>query len=111
MLFEEGLYGPYAVLLPPDICADAQTPLEDSRIRPIDMLPPDVECFESTRALGSSEGLVASLGGNAVDLVKPVDDYQLSFRHRQHTNFFRLKTRLALRVKREHVGVALRFVE
>ncbi|MCB1741766.1 MAG: hypothetical protein KDK91_15430 [Gammaproteobacteria bacterium] len=111
-LFSAEQYGPYALLTHPTKYADAQTPLENSRIKAVDLLPSDIQSFGGCRSLTENEGLVIALGGNNIDVATPFSRYELGFlRVDDHgRNQFRLRHRLALRVKRHTPAVAIKYL-
>jgi uncharacterized linocin/CFP29 family protein len=120
-LQSRGHYGPYALVLPTRAYADAHAPLKTTLIMPADRILPMVEgrfygtgtlpeCLKGGKEQFADVGVLASLGGNTVDLVFGrdattafvVEDNQGLYR-------FRVFERFALRDKDRSGRVALLF--
>jgi len=101
LLREEGQAGPYALALNPAVFADTFAPISGTTVLPADQIRPLVtRGFVDTGALPAGRGLVASLGGNTLDLVMSVEPMS-TFVQVDDAGFyqFRVFERWALRIK------------
>jgi uncharacterized linocin/CFP29 family protein len=100
-LQEAGQYGPYALVLHPDIYADTYAPLEKTLIMPADRIKPLLmeKGFVGTGTLPRLSGLLLSVGGNTIDLVIGRDATTEMHEERGGLYYFRVFERFAVRDK------------
>lgn len=104
-------YGPYALVLHTDMFADAHAPLATTLIMPADRIKPVVTGgLHSSSSLPQNRGVLLSLGGNSMDVVRSVDvTTAFSQVDPQGRYRFRVFQRFVLRVKRDDAVARLEF--
>jgi uncharacterized linocin/CFP29 family protein len=110
-LQQRGHFGPYALILSTALFAEAHTPLGGTLVMPSDRIKPVVTAgFLSSPSLPPDRGLLVSLGGNSMDIVRS-SDVATAFNQvdGQGRYRFRVFERFALRLKRDDAVAKLEF--
>jgi uncharacterized linocin/CFP29 family protein len=104
------LYGPYALVLPPDKYADAHAPLPTTLIMPADRIRPLMTAgFYASGTLPDDQGVMVSLGGT-VDLAIAVHGATaFTLVESDETRRFRIYERFTVRIKVPESLVLLAF--
>jgi uncharacterized linocin/CFP29 family protein len=107
----KGHYGPYALVVRSEIYADAYAPLPDTLVLPADSIKPMVSLgFYGTATIPPLSGVLASVGGNTMDLVSSFNP-ATEFLQIDPDGAYRFKVfeRFALRVKDKTAIVRFEF--
>jgi uncharacterized linocin/CFP29 family protein len=105
------LYGPYALVLPPDAFADAHAPLKTTLIMPADRIRPLMTAgFFASGTLPANEGVMVSLGGTVDVAIAVHGATAFTLINSDETRRFRIYERFTVRIKVPESLVRLEFL-
>ena len=104
------LYGPYALVLPPEKYADAHAPLRTTLIMPADRIRPLMTAgFYASGTLPEDEGVMVSLGGTVDVAIAVHGATAFTLVESDETRRFRIYERFTVRIKVPESLVLLAF--
>jgi uncharacterized linocin/CFP29 family protein len=104
------LYGPYALVLPPDKYADAHAPLPTTLIMPADRIRPLMTAgFYASGTLPANQGVMVSLGGTVDVAIAVHGATAFTLVESDETRRFRIYERFTVRIKVPESLVLLAF--
>jgi uncharacterized linocin/CFP29 family protein len=105
------LYGPYALVLPPEEYADAHAPLRTTLIMPADRIRPLMTAgFYASGTLPANQGVMVSLGGTVDVAIAVHGATAFTLVESDETRRFRIYERFTVRIKVPESLVLLDFV-